>query len=144
MLWTQWQPLETAAEYDGPATYQLRLVNDSRPTEIPRFLGFDGEGILLIGETQNMDTRRNQFICGLERCYGHSAGNLLYYLRHHTPLMSIHPKHLLQYRFCMQRNKQDARLTESRLIKAYVRQFGEVPPLNTSIPDRYDGWAGAE
>ena len=31
---------------------------------------------------------------------------------------------------------------ESHRIKAYVRKFGEVPPLNSAIPKRYDedGW----
>jgi hypothetical protein len=141
MSWYDWRPLRDQPDYGGPAVYELRIATDDRPIAIPRFLGTDVRGVLSIGETGGMAFRHRQFISAIEKCYGHSEVNLLYYLLRYTPLNKLHPKHCLEYRFRKERAKQAAKLAEARLIKAYVRQFGEAPPLNSAIPDRYGDWA---
>jgi hypothetical protein len=87
-----------------------------------------------------MESRRRQFIYAVEKCSGHSEGNLLYYLLRHSPLNERFPHHQLEYRFRGEDNKAAAKSAEARLIKAYIREFGEVPPLNSAIPDRYGSW----
>ena len=140
MSWSEWQPLAQKSGHDGPAVYELRIVTAEGPIAVPRFLATDRRGLLSIGETGNMDSRRRQFIRAIETCSGHSEGNLLYYLLRHAPLQKVHPDHSLQYRFRKEFDKKTAKLGEARMIKAYIREFGEVPPLNSAIPDRYGSW----
>lgn len=145
MSWTAWAPIDSSAEYDGPAVYEIRLVaSDGNPLPIHRFLDCDDRGLITIGETRNMETRRRQFVCGRDKCYGHSVGNLLYYLLRHSPLNERFQGFKIEYRFREEVDKSNAKQAEDRLIKAYVREFGEVPPLNTSIPDRYGNWERAD
>jgi len=140
MSWSEWQSLTQKAGHDGPAVYELRLVTAAGPIPVPRFLAIDQRGLLAIGETGNMDSRRRQFIRATETCSGHSEGNLLYYLLRHSPLNKVHPEHRLEYRFRKEADKGAAKIGEARMIKAYIREFGEVPPLNSAIPDRYGNW----
>jgi hypothetical protein len=81
LQWTGWRPLDEPARYDGHAVYRIRFVDQGRPITIPRFLDADPDGIVSIGRTKGMGTRREQFLSGIERCYGHPSGNLIYYLR---------------------------------------------------------------
>jgi hypothetical protein len=141
MSWSDWGPLNRPCGHSRTAVYELRLVNGrARPISLPRFLAIDDCGLLSIGETGNMESRRRQFIRALEKCSGHSEGNLLYYLLRHTPLRLRFPDHRLEYRFHKEPDKAAAKLAEARMIKAYIRKFGEAPPLNSAIPDRYGEW----
>ena len=87
-----------------------------------------------------MESRRKQFIYAVEKGSGHSEGNLLYLLLRHSPLKARFPNHRVEFRFRPETDKQAANAAEARLIKAYIREFGEVPPLNSAIPDRYGSW----
>jgi len=140
MSWSEWQPLAKKSGYAGPAAYEVRIVTVAGPIPVPRFLAIDQRGLLSIGETGNLDSRRQAFIRGMETCSGHSEGNLLYYLLRHSPLKKVHPEHRLEYRFRKESDKAAAKLAEERMIKAYIRAFGEVPPINSAIPDRYGSW----
>jgi hypothetical protein len=110
------------------------------PLFVPRFLDVDKRGLLSIGETGNMESRRNKFINAVEKCSSHSEGNLLHYLLRYTPLNDRFPNHHIEYRYRGEDDKGTAKAAETRLIKAYIREFGEVPPLNSAIPDRYGSW----
>lgn len=61
-------------------------------------------------------------------------------LLRHTRLNKVHPKHCLEYRFRKESDKEAAKLREARMIKEHIRKFGEAPPLNSAIPDRYGNW----
>jgi hypothetical protein len=85
MEWTNWQSIKQVLSYRGPAQYELRVVNqESQPFPIPRMLGTDNNGVLVIGQTKNMEKRRRQVITGIEECYGHSECNL--FILHPQPL----------------------------------------------------------
>jgi hypothetical protein len=140
----KWRPLETETSYGGAGTYELRMVHTVRgktePVPIPRFLRCDNRGLLLIGVTTRIETRRKQFICGVERCYGHSEGNLLHLLTRYTRLTKLFPDYQLEFRYHPATGQREAELAEEQSIKRYVRRFGEVPPLNSAIPNRYTNW----
>jgi len=138
--WSDWRALDTAAQYIGRAVYKIRLSHNSLSVSIPRFLGVDTAGILCIGKTTNMENRRIQFIRGIQKGRGHSEANLLHLLRHHSPLMTTFPNHQYEYTFVQIQDFGEETVVEEAEIKAYVRTFGEVPPLNSAIPDRYGVW----
>ena len=141
MTWSDWQPIDDGPAHDSAAVYELRLVSTNGcPISIPRFLQVDNRGILSIGETGTMESRRTQFLYALEKCSGHSEGNLLYYLLRYSPLNERFPQHQIEFRYHVEKDKDTAKQAEARMIKAYIREFGEVPPLNSAIPDRYGCW----
>jgi len=84
-----------------------------------------------------MRRRHRAFIQGLRRGRGHSEANLLHQLEKSTQLNQLLPRRAYQYRFRPVRSSADARTIDERLIKRYLKQFGEVPPLNSAIPNRY-------
>jgi hypothetical protein len=141
MNWSDWQPLEKQSSHSGPAVYELRMVRGkNNPVSIPRFLACDKNGLLSIGSTTRMESRRKQFICGREKCYGHSEGNLLNLLIKHASLDKRFSGYRLEFRYRPVADKAQAKSAEERLIKEYVREFGEAPPLNSAIPGWYGTW----
>jgi hypothetical protein len=138
MSWSEWQPLNAKSGYDGPAVYEVRILNSAGPMPVPRFLATDIRGLLSIGESRSMDKRRRQLVRAMEKCYGHSEGNLLYYLLRHTRLKDLHP--IIEYRFSKEADKAAAKVAEAKMIKEYIQKFGEPPPLNCAIPDRDGEW----
>ncbi len=141
-MWSRWCPLDHPCGHSGPAVYQVRLCSARSPHSIGRLLRRDPGGLLCIVMTVDMQRRRRAFVQGLKRGRGHSEANLLYRLEKSTPLKRLIPSRMYQYRFRPARNRIDAQRLEERLIKRYVKQFGEVPPLNSAIPNRYlqHGW----
>jgi len=140
MTWSEWRPITEPCLHQAPAIYELRIANSGEPIAVPRFLGTDHRGLISIGQTGSMSSRRWQFIRAIEKCSGHSERNLFYYLLRYSALKSVHPDHAIEYRFHPEPDKAAARALENRMIKAYIRQFGEGPPLNCAIPDRDGDW----
>jgi hypothetical protein len=137
MDWSPWLPLSTPSDRWEPAVYQFRLMNDGVPFVINRLLGSDEDAILTIGKTKNMEARRKQFACGLEKCYGHSEANLLYLLINYSRLKRVVSKPSVEYRFTKRETDQLAIEHEAALLRAYIVRHGELPPLNSILPDRY-------
>ena len=141
MQWSAWQTIQKPLTYTGPALYELRITNKlGTPFSINRFLSIDNEGVLTIGQTKCMERRRTQFITGIHQCYGHSECNLLYFLIKHSLFDKIFHDFILQFRYKQLPTEHDAKTEEKSAIKEYICKFGEVPPLNSAIPDRYNGW----
>jgi hypothetical protein len=69
---------------------------------------------------------------------GRSEGNLLHVLERNTSLGKLRCGLVYEYSFLRVDSKETARAMEERLIKEYVQRFGEPPPLNSSIPRRYE------
>lgn len=140
--WSGWRALDYPCAHDGAAVYEIRIVRSGRPLRIGRFLRRDTRGLLCIGMTDNMRRRHRSFLRGLEQGRGHSEANLLHRLEKSTSLKRLVPRRVYQYRFRPARARRHAEILEEHLIKRYVKQFGEVPPLNSAIPKRYedDGW----
>ncbi len=72
----------------------------------------------------------------------HSEANLLHRLQKSTRLKRCFPEAEYQYSFRAARTESQAKRIEEALIKSYVKRYGEVPPLNSAIPNRYRerGW----
>jgi hypothetical protein len=136
--WTCWRNFDTPVAERVSAVYEVRIVDSQRnPIPIPRFLGLDPNGILCIGQTKNMEARRKQFKRGRSGRFGHSEGNLLHILEESAGLKEVHPNARYEYR-SLPSEEGSLRDRECSLITRYVRRFGEVPPLNSAIPRRYD------
>ena len=134
--WSSWRPIGDACAYRGPAVYQVRLQGPRGVRKISRFLRRDPRGLLCIGMTGNMWGRIRQFERGLSRGTGHSEANLLHQLEESSSLNRLISR-VYQYRFRALRTRAQAAQLEEQLIKRYLKRFGEVPPLNSAIPNRY-------
>ena len=122
------------------AVYRIRLVKTkNKPISVSRFLGSDKEGVLCIGRASNMQNRRTQFVSGSK---GHSEGRLLCFLRKYSGLQRKYPRVPLEYQYVTTGSVRESKRQEEELIKKYVREYGEVPPLNSTIPgrERSDSW----
>jgi hypothetical protein len=140
MNWSEWTSFDAVPAHDGPAAYQFRLVIDERPVPIPRLLGIDQDGILVVGCTGSMAQRHWQSQSARRTANGSSTMNLLYYLERFTPLARVFPGCTYQYRFLRLESVEEAKVIEDQLIKRYVCQYADRPPLNSVIPNRYGGW----
>lgn len=139
MNWMDWKPIETASERAEPAAYRIALLDAAgTPYPINRMLGTDLAGLLSIGRTNSMESRRRQFLSGMTRCYGHSEGNLLHLLLRFSRLKDAVPNARIVYQFVGVDTEGEARIVEARLLKDYLVRHGELPPLNSAIPDRYN------
>ena len=139
--WTDWLNINDKCNYQGPAVYKVRLTNaNGKACTLARLLTADKEGIMCIGHTSNMKQRRAQFVSAINRASGHSEMNLVYYLRDHTNFSNRFKDANFQYSFCKCYGVAEIKSKEEQLIKAYFKKFGEVPPLNSAIPNRYEGW----
>ena len=138
--WSPWKNIDEPAGHIWHAVYKVRLVSrQSGIVAINRFLGTDKKGILMIGMTKNMERRRNQFFLGKDKgSRGHSEGYLLFLLEEYSQIKTKFGAIQCQYRFQEMKNGDRAKDKESRLIKEYVKRYGEVPPLNSAIPNRND------
>jgi len=141
MCWTDWKNIDEVSEYNGRcpyngcAIYKIRMRIGNKKVPIPRFFKIDKEGLLCIGKTENFERRRNDFIRGWERGYGHAGANLLYLLNKHTNIRRIFRNYTCQYSFKRIGQRQINKLESQEIIK-YVKKYGEAPPLNSVIPGR--------
>ena len=139
--WSPWVSVSIASSWKESAVYRFRLLASGKPASIPRFLRPDSEGILSIGVSGNMDRRRARFIRGYSKGRGHSEANLLHILNKLSTSASI-PLDQIEYSYSICPNRAVALSLEERLLKQYFLAYGEVPPLNSAIPGRYEstGW----
>jgi hypothetical protein len=105
---------------------------------INRFLGTDKKGILSIGKAAGMEKRRRKFLSGLRGHKVHSEAHLLFLLAKYSRLQPRHRDRQYQLRFLALESRHQAKKKESELIKDYVKRYGEVPPLDSAIPNRND------
>ncbi len=125
-LWTGWHNL-TGIDWDTvPAQCGAYIVASARP--ISRAVGIDQEGFLDVGESVDLAERLRAF----NRCAtnpgktGHMAGWRFAHLR-----LSRHfPIEQLRVRWRTVATKDDAYSLEGEILRAYVTQHGELPPLN--------------
>jgi hypothetical protein len=119
----------------------VRLTNaNGNACKLGRLLKADNEGIMCIGHTRQMEQRRAQFVSAINRASGHSEMNLVYYLKAYTNFSNRFKDTNFQYSFCKCSGVDESKKKEEKLIKSYFKEFGEVPPLNSAIPNRYENW----
>ena len=139
--WTEWLDIDASSEHKSPAVYKVRLIDaNGKCCQLPRLLRADEEGIMCIGQTSNMERRRKQFLTAMNKGYGHSSMNLVFYLDAYTDFQNKFKNAKFQYSFCRCSSVVKGKDYESALVKSYFKKFGEVPPLSSSIPNRYKGW----
>jgi len=124
-----WLPLtdESLDEVpNDPGVYQIRV---KRGKGIPRLLGVEPLGILDIGESVHFRTRLRNFLrCATSsKAVAHVAGWRFRYLRLHRKGFSVE---VLEFRWKALDSKKEAQIAEGQLMREYVRDYGELPPLN--------------
>jgi hypothetical protein len=144
MGYSKWKKITEPSHCYEPAVYKIRLKdNEGFVVSIDRFLGKDKKGILCIGKTKNMETRRKKFVRGIQHGKAHSEARLIYLIKTYCKKFQekySDPKY--EYSFEKVLTKEEAERKETQLIKDYIKQYGEAPPFNSAIPKRFDreGW----
>ena len=139
--WTDWFNIDDKCDYRGPAVYKVRLTNaNGNACTLERLLRADEEGIMCIGRASDMKQRNAQFLTAIKAAYGHSEMNLVYYLNGYTDFKKKFKDGQFHYCFCKCADVAESKSEEEKLIKSYFLKFGEVPPLNSAIPKRYELW----
>ncbi len=152
-IWSAWENILKANDYDQYVVYELRLVNLSKkPIEINRFLKPDKNGILYIGERRSMKSCILDVKAAIKEPERHMAGILIHYLfknsdgfKRYLKTIGVNKmediQNLIEYRFIKVNSKALKKKVEEYFIKDYVKEFGEPPPLNSTIPKRNESWA---
>ena len=129
--------------YEWPGVYKIRLA-DSRghPVEIGRLLDKDRNGILMIGESDNVAERIREFYGAYEGDkVSHSEGELLHLIKIRTKFRrGIYDDCRIQFATREVRDKSEAEKEQERLFKVYFVRYGELPPHNRSMPDKLVDW----
>ncbi len=121
---------------DKPGVYKILAPCKGKwENGIPRLKRIDGRRILAYGHSAKLRTRVGAFVRSLGKCSGHHEGNLLRILNERAHLR-VRRVQIAWYK--TENHKEE----EERLIKHYVKEYGEVPPLNAAIPKREEatGW----
>lgn len=134
-----WNNINCESGKNCKAVYKIRLVNNLKnPKSIQRFLGKDKEGILMIGQTNDMENRLQKFKQAFAKGEAHhSEGKLLHIIvaTIEHPRLKIGVKDI-EYCFESFTNIEAAKKSEEKSLKSYVKKYGEAPPLNSIIPHR--------
>ena len=136
--WSKWEEVENNTRCDRCGVYKIRLTNSKEsPIDIPRFLDKDEDGILEIGNSEDIQRRIKYFRGAAKgKKYPHTAGRRLSSIKKHTSFVKLYNGYKIQYSFKKLQNKNKAMREEERLLKLYFRKFGEVPPLNNNLPKK--------
>jgi hypothetical protein len=140
--WFEWMDISQIPDYEGCGVYKIRLVNpEGIPVEIPRFIDTDKDGILQICYSENIKRGIYRFRRATEgKKYTHAEGERLQLLKKYTNFKERYKDCKMQYSFKKQPNRKEARVEQERLLKCYVKKYGEVPPNNNNFPDKYIDW----
>jgi hypothetical protein len=140
--WFEWTDINQIPNYEGCGIYKIRLVNSEEiPVEIPRFIDTDKNGILQICYSENIKRGIYRFLGATEgKKYTHAEGGRLKLLKRYTNFNKKYKGCKMQYSFKRQPNKREARVEQERLLKCYVKRYGEVPPNNNNFPDKHIDW----
>lgn len=141
--WSMWRDINDSGGFGKCCgVYKLRLTNQAGyPSAIGRFFGVDQDGLLAIGESVNLARRIKEFRNGYagKRFLRHSVGDRLFLIRicQYTSLKLSNIR--VQVAVMKLENKAVVQAVEEKLLKKYFKEFGELPPLNSNMPDK-GGW----
>ena len=149
--WSKWKDISSIDNLARqlskvPGVYKMRLSNSAgRAHPIGRLLDIDKKGVLAVGESANLARRIKEFHRAYigDRFMRHSEGDRLFLV---LMCQYSHFKTAYQNNFTIQfavmklNNKTEAETKEERLLKGYFKKFGELPPLNSLMPDKYISW----
>jgi hypothetical protein len=143
LQWSDWTPITKECSQSSPVVYRIAIAKKDTQVElipIGRLAGVDGDGILLIGKAIKMETRRRQF---LNPNGAHSEGILFKLIKAYSrQFQEKYANSSCVYSYAVASDGAEALKIKQQQIKKYVMHYGETPPLNSAIPDRYnyDEW----
>lgn len=141
--WSVWRDIKEFSDLGKCCgVYKIRLTDQAGyPSAIGRFLDHDQDGLLAIGQSVNLARRIKEFRDAYagKRFLQHSVGDRLFLVRicQHTSLKLSNVG--VQVAVMKLENKAVAQAAEENLLKTYFKGFGELPPLNSNMPDT-GGW----
>ena len=140
--WFEWMDIWETPNFEGCGVYTIRLANsEGFPVEIPRFIDTDKNGILQICYSENIKRGIYRFRGAVEgKKYTHAEGQRLQLLKKFTNFKERYKGCKMQYSFKEQLNRREARVEQERLLKCYVKKYGEVPPNNNNFPNKHIDW----
>ncbi len=140
--WLGWVDIEENPDFEGYGVYKVRLVNSKGfPVEIPGFLDNDKDGILQISRSENIRKGIRFFRGAMEgKKYANAEGERLHFIKKYTDLTGIYKNYKLQYSFVEWTDKRAARIEQERLLKWYIKRYGEAPPVNNYFTEKYINW----
>lgn len=140
--WFEWMDIRQIPNYEGCGVYTIRLANsEGFPVEIPRFIDTDKNGILQICYSENIKRGIYRFRGAVEgKRYTHAEGERLQLLKRHTNFEERYKGCKLQHSFKKHPSRKEARVEQERLLKYYVKKYGEVPPNNNNFPNKHIDW----
>jgi hypothetical protein len=142
--WTDWHNIDRKSKIlgiNGPfndhGIYQIRLVkNNKKPLKISRLTGEDPLGIIYIGRSgfRKQKTKRSIRKRLREFLDEQHSGGIAYSLIKTKISRKLLP-HNLEARALFLRDNQ-IKSKECREINQYLRKYAELPPCNSSFPNR--------
>jgi len=140
--WVGWFDIQENSDFEGCGIYKIRLVDSGGfPIEIRRFLDNDKDGILQISRSENIRKGIHSFRGAMEgKKYANAEGKRLYLIKKYTDLTGIYKNYKLQYSFMRWTDKRAARIEQERLLKWYIKRYGEAPPINNYFTEKYIDW----
>jgi hypothetical protein len=140
--WSEWIDINQIPNYEGCGVYKIRLVNsEGVPVGIPRFIDTDKDGILQICYSDNIKRGIYRFLRATEgKRYTHAEGERLKLLKKYINFNERYRDCKMQYSFKKQPSRREARMEQERLLKCYVKKYGEVPANNNNFPDKHINW----
>ncbi len=141
--WSNWIDIlsvkGTKEPYRWAGVYKIRLVDSGEhPVGIARFLDKDRDGIVAIGESVEVARRLGEFY---RRYEGHSSSHpgaeRLFLIRNRTKFgKGVYNDCKIQFSARKLSNKAEAQEEEARLLASYFKKCGELPPLNSIMPNK--------
>jgi hypothetical protein len=114
---------------EGGGVYNIHCIKDKKPIKINRVLGIDNQGILYIGQSENLRARIRMLWRVLNpklKATAHTFGskyNENKKLKKAFPLKSLYVSYQIT---------KEPKTLETNLLDKYFAKFGEVPPFNSS------------
>ncbi len=140
--WSEWSDIEEKPDYEGRGVYKVRLVDPRGfPVSVPRFFDTDKEGILQICYSDSIKRGIYRFRRTTEgKNYAHAEGKRLRLLKKYSNFEEKFRGCRLQYSFKKEPDRREGRVEQERLLKQYVKKYGELPPNKNSFQDKHIDW----
>jgi hypothetical protein len=149
--WSGWQDILAIKDFAGfgkcAGIYKIRRADpEGVAVPVARLEGNDEEGLLAIGESNNLARRIKEFHDAyIGKRFQHSSAVNLFitWVSRYSPLQTSHGQSRIQVTAMKLGDKIEAEKQEEELFKRYFVRYGELPPLNNKLPDKHNpSWHG--
>lgn len=125
-------------EFHLCGVYEIRGIDKSgKPISIPRIGKHDKSGISYIGSTTRTFARRlSEFVNRPDNHPGGRTFRMAHKVFSKSPSFADFLLQVKIYPF----PKKQVNVEESKRITRYFKEFGEVPPINLTFPERQSLW----